>query len=146
MNTTQIINIAKGQLGLDEDTYRAMLTRITGMASLRQMSERQRIDVLDEMKRLGFKVRQMAGKPLPPSTRPYIRMIHALWKSCHRAGAIENGSRQALRAFCHRFVSPGDNTVAVDPDLLTQAQASPIIEALKKMEARAKAGARSARK
>jgi len=76
--------------------------------------------------------------PLPPSTRPYIRMIHALWKSCHRAGAIENGSRQALRAFCHRFVAPGDTSVAVDPDLLTQEQASPIIEALKKMEARAK--------
>ncbi len=139
MNTMQLINIARGDLALDEDTYRALLVRVTGRASLRQMSERQRIDVLDEMKRLGFRIRQKGGKSLPPSTRPYIRMIHALWKSCHRAGAIENGSRAALRAFCHRFVAPGDDTVAVDPDLLTQAQAAPVIEALKKMEARAKA-------
>lgn len=118
MNTTQVINIAKGELALDEDTYRALLVRLTGVASLRAMAERHRLDVLDEMKRLGFKIRQKTGRPLPAATRPYIRMIHALWKSCHRAGAIENGSRQALRAFCHRFVAPGDPSVATDPDLL----------------------------
>ena len=78
---------------------------------------------------------------LPASTKPYIRLIHALWKSCHRNGAIENGSREALRAFCKRFVAPGDDSIAVDPDLLTQEQASPVIEALKKMEARAKGSA-----
>lgn len=32
----------------------------------------------------------------------------------------------------------GDDSVAVDPDLLSYEQATPIIEALKKMEARAK--------
>lgn len=139
MNTTQIINIAKGQLGLDEDTYRALLMRVTGVASLRAMTERQRLDVLDEMKRQGFRIRQKAGRPLPAATKPYIRLIHALWASCHRAGAIEDGSRKALRAFCQRFVAPGDATIVTDPDLLTWAQASPVIQALKKMEARAKA-------
>lgn len=136
MNTVQIINIARGQLCLDEDTYRALLLRVTGLASLRAMSERQRLDVLDELKRRGFRIRRSAGRPLPASTRPYIRLIHALWKSCHRAGAIEDGSRPALRAFCRRFVAPGDARIAVDPDLLTQEQATPVIEALKKMEAR----------
>ncbi len=138
MNTTAIINIAKAQLGLHEDDYRAMLVRVTGKASLRAMSERQRIDVVDELKRRGFKIRTK-GKALPASFKPYIRLIHALWKSCHRNGAIENGSREALRAFCKRFVAPGDAAVAVDPDLLSKDQATPIIEALKKMEARAKA-------
>lgn len=139
MNTIAIINIAKGQLGLDEDDYRAMLLRVTGKSSLRQMSERQKIDVVEEMKRLGFRV-QAGGKKVPVSVKPYIRKIHALWHSCLRAGAIENGSREALRAFCKRFVAHGDATVAVDPDLLSYAQAAPIIEALKKMEARAKDG------
>ena len=138
MNYTAIINIAKQQLGLDEDDYRAMLLRVTGVASLRAMSDRQKIAVLDELKRLGFRVTS-SGKRLPASVKPYIRLIHALWKSCHRAGAIENGSREALRAFCKRFVAHGDDTVAVDPDLLSYSQATPIIEALKKMEARAKA-------
>lgn len=140
MNSIAIINIAKGQLGLDEGDYRGLLVRVTGKASLRQMSERQKIDVIDELKRLGFRIKAK-GKILPASTKPYIRLIHALWKSCHRHGAIENGSREALRAFCHRFIAHGDDKIAVDPDLLTQAQASPIIEALKKMEARAKGAA-----
>lgn len=137
MNTNAIINIARQQLGMNEDDYRAMLARITGKASLRQMSERQRIDVVTELKRMGFRVTS-GGKRLPASVKPYIRLIHALWKSCHRAGAIENGSREALRAFCKRFVAHGDDSVAVDPDLLSYEQATPIIEALKKMEARAK--------
>ena len=141
MNSTAIINIAKGQLGLDEDDYRALLVRVTGVSSLRKMSERQKISVIDELKRMGFRIKSK-GRMLPASTKPYIRLIHALWKSCHRNGAIENGSREALRAFCKRFVAPGDDSIAVDPDLLTQEQASPVIEALKKMEARAKQKAR----
>ena len=139
MNTTAIINIAKGQLSLEEDDYRAFLQRVTGLASLRAMSERQRIDVVEEMKRLGFRV-QSGGKMIPPSVKPYIRMIHALWRNCYRLGVIENGSREALRAFCKRFVAHGIDGVSVDPDLLSYAQATPIIEALKKMEARGKAG------
>ena len=81
------------------------------------------------------------GGWLPPSTKPYIRLIHALWNSCHKLGAVENGSREALRAFCKRFIAHGDDKIAVDPDLLTHQQATPIIKALKEMEARAKAGA-----
>lgn len=138
MNHTAIINIAKGQLGLDEDDYRAMLVRVTGVASLRAMSDRQKLAVIEELKRLGFRV-TARGRQIPTSAKPYIRLIHALWKSCHKAGAIENGSRDALRAFCKRFIAHGDETVAVDPDLLSYDQATPIIEALKKMEARAKA-------
>lgn len=133
MSATAIINIAKGQLGLDDDTYRALLVRITGKASLRAMNPSEHRAVIDEMKRLGFKV---TGGRTAPSTKPYVRMIHALWKNCHRNGAIEDGSRKALRAFCKRFVAPGDSAIGVDPDLLDYAQAAPIIEALKKMEVR----------
>ena len=78
MNTTAIINIAKAELGLHEDDYRALLIRVTGKASLRAMSERQRIDVVTELKqRHGFKIRTK-GKTLPPSFKPYVRLIHAL--------------------------------------------------------------------
>lgn len=138
MNSNAIINIAKAQLRLDEEDYRALLARTTGKISLRAMTERQKIAVIGEMKRLGFRVRA-GGKTLPPSVKPYVRLIHALWANCHRLGVIENGSREALRAFCKRFVAHGDDSVAVDPDLLSNAQATPIIEALKKMEARGKA-------
>lgn len=137
MNTTAIINIAKGQLGLDEDAYRGLLVRVTGKASLRQMTERQRIDVVEELKRKGFRIRPSKGAPaLPKAFQPHSRLIHALWKSCHRLGVVDNPSRDALRAFCKRFVAHGQDGVVVDPDMLSRDQATPIIEALKKMEAR----------
>lgn len=135
MNTIAIINIAKGQLGMAEDDYRALLLRITGKDSLRAMNERQIIDVLDEMKRLGFRVK-VSGKKLPASVKPYVRMIHALWNNCYKLGEVKDRSPAALRAFCKRFVAHGEDSVIVDPDLLSYAQASPIIEALKKIEAR----------
>lgn len=142
MKTMQIINIAKGQLGMVEDDYRAMLVRVTGLASLRQMSERQRIDVLDHMKKMGFRIRaNKGGKPLPKAFQGHSRLIHALWKSCYLLGVIENPSRDALRAFCKRFVAHGQDGVAVDPDMLSRDQATPVIEALKTMEARGKAKA-----
>lgn len=137
MNSTAIINIARQQLGIDEDAYRALLLRVTGVASLRAMTERQKVAVVEELKRKGFKVTK-AGKSLPASTKPYIRMIHALWRSCHRLGVIQDGSRPALRAFCRGVLFPHDESVLVDPDTLAYDQASPIIEALKAMERRGK--------
>lgn len=141
MNTFAIINVARQQLDMDEETMRALYVRVTGLSSLRAMSEGQRIAIVTELKRKGFKVKA-GGKTLPPSYKPYIRLIHALWKSCRRAGVVENGSREALRAFCRNILFPGNKTVAVDPDTLSYEQASPIIEALKAMEKRGKAGGR----
>ncbi len=138
MNTVAIINIARQQLAMDEDTIRALYVRVTGLNSLRAMSDRQRIAVVEELKRLGFRVKA-GGKTLPPSTKPYIRMIHALWKSCSKLGVIDDGSRQALRSFCRRILFPGNDAIAVDPDTLDYAKASKVIDALKAMEARGKA-------
>lgn len=143
MNVTAIINIAKAQLAMAEDDYRAVLERVTGLKSLRAMSEPQKLAVVEEMKRLGFQVKA-GGRKLPASVRPHVRLVHALWGSCHRLGVIENRSREALRAFCKRFVANGLEDVMVDPDLLSYDQATPIIEALKKMETRGKAAAKKA--
>lgn len=132
MNTFAVINIACQQLGLDEETKRALYVRVTRMSSLRAMSERQRLAVVDELKRLGFKMKT-GGKKLPVATKPYIRLIHALWRSCHKMGVVDNGSRSALRAFVKGHVEIDD------PDFLTFDEANPIIEALKAMEKRGKA-------
>lgn len=138
MNTVAIINIARQQLAMDEDTIRTLYIRVAGQHSLRAMSERQRIAVVEELKRMGFRVKS-GGKTLPPSTKPYIRMIHALWKSCTKLGVIEDGSRPALRAFCRGILFPGDDKIAVDPDTLDYGKASKVIDALKAMEKRGKA-------
>lgn len=131
MNTTAVINIAKQQLGMEETAYREILVRITGVSSLRSMTDRQRLDVVKEMQRLGFKV-AAGSKKVPIATKPYIRLVHALWKSCHQKGVIDDGSRQALRTFVKK------RTGVDDPDFLTYAQANPVIDTLKAMEARGK--------
>lgn len=129
MNTMAVINIAKTKLGMEESDYRALLLRVGKTDSLRKMTEGQRLAVVDEMKRLGFKVTSTTKK-LPVASKAYIRLVHALWKSCHRKGVIEDGSRQALRTFVKK------RSGVDDPDFLTFDQANPIIDALKKMEAR----------
>ncbi|NRF12149.1 regulatory protein GemA [Agrobacterium pusense] len=129
MNTMAVINIARQQLGMEETDYRALLLRVGKSASLRSMTEGQRLAVVDELKRLGFKVKP-TSKKLPLASKPYIRLVHALWKSCHRKGVIEDGSRQALRTFVKK------RSGVDDPDFLTFAQANPIIDILKAMEAR----------
>jgi len=141
MNATAIINIARQQLGLEEEAYRALLVRVTGEHSLRRMNGRQLIAVLDELKRVGFRIKK-GSKTLPPSTKPYIRMIHAIWKSCHRLGVIEDGSRTALRSFCRGILFPGDSKIAVDPDTLAYEQASKVIDVLKAMEKRGRTAGR----
>lgn len=138
MNTNAIINIAKTQLGLDEATYRALLLRVTGTESLRNMSERQKLAVVDELKKKGFKVKASAKKKQPVSDKRYIRLIHALWNSCHRLGVVSNGSRAALREFCRGILYPGNDKVAVDPDTLDYQSADKVIDVLKAMENRGK--------
>ena len=135
MDHVKIIHVARRELGMDEDAYRLMLERVTGVASLRAMSVRQKIEVIDELKRMGFRIKS-GGHKLPKAFAPHSRQIHALWKSCYRLGVIENPSREALRAFCKRFVAHGNETVAVDPDLLSRDQAAPVIAALRAMETR----------
>ncbi|MCM2431972.1 regulatory protein GemA [Agrobacterium rosae] len=129
MNTMAVINIARQQLDMEEGDYRALLVRVAKVDSLRKMTEGQRLAVVDEFKRLGFKVKA-TSKKLPVASKPYIRLVHALWKSCHRKGVIEDGSRNALRTFVKK------RSGVDDPDFLTFTQANPIIDALKAMEAR----------
>jgi len=66
------IKVAVRQLGLDEETYRALLVRVTGKASCAQMSDGERGKVLDALKAQGF-VLERNGKSVyhhrPKDTR-----------------------------------------------------------------------------
>lgn len=141
MNTMAVINIARNQLGLDDDTYRDLLSRVTGKRSLREMSEGQRRAVVKEMQSCGFRMTPAKGRRRPAASKAYVRLVHALWRSCAGLGVIEDGSRPALRAFVsHELERRGLKPVS-DPDFLTYDQAGPIIETLKAMERRGKASA-----
>ena len=51
------IHIAKKELGLDDDTYRAMLQHIGGVSSSKDLNALGRAKVLEHLKASGFKVK-----------------------------------------------------------------------------------------
>lgn len=63
------IHVAKAQLKLDDDTYRALLERITGKASAADLSARERVMVLNEFYRLGWSAENHRIPQRSPSTR-----------------------------------------------------------------------------
>lgn len=64
------IKIAQSQLEMADDTYRAMLTRVSGKNSCTQMNLTELQAVATEMKRLGFKQTAPKGKGLRPHLTP----------------------------------------------------------------------------
>lgn len=127
-NPLALINIAKTQLGMDDDDYRALLKLHTGKDSLRKMSHAERMKIVGVMESKGFK-RQHKGN-FKPSNKAYVRQIFALWKSCKSLGVVDDGNKTALRSFVQNM------TGISDPEFLTYQDANPVIEALKKMEKR----------
>lgn len=83
----QIGRIKMGQkaLDMDDDTYRALLQRVTGKTSSTQMTPAERNLVLGELARLGFKRvdtadrrRRYPGKPRNVREVPMLRKVEAL--------------------------------------------------------------------
>lgn len=61
------IHIAKKDLGMDDDTYRALLARVAGVASAKDLNPRQVSAVLAEFQRLGW---QPTSNPCAGRVRP----------------------------------------------------------------------------
>lgn len=82
------IHIAKSQLGLDEDTYRALLARIAGVRSAKDLGPRQVGLVLAEFQRLGWKPEsKQQGRPTPKvaqNRKTVLKKVEALLASAKR--------------------------------------------------------------
>lgn len=123
----KMIHVAKREIGIADDDYRALLSRVTGTASLRDMSDRQHHDVIAEMKRLGFQAKPRTGK----LAGAYGAKLNALWLSGWNLGVVRNRSEDALIAFVERQTGISHVNWLRDRD-----DAMKAIEALKKMIAR----------
>lgn len=100
MKALAAIHVAKKHLGLDDDTYRGLLARVTGKHSTRDMSEAERGRVLDELRRLGF---EPASKPARRGLEgPYAAKLQALWIAAWNLGIVRDRSDKALTAFVRR--------------------------------------------
>lgn len=127
------VHIAKKELVLTDENYRAILVRVTGCESSRDCSERQLEQLLTEFKRLGWKPK--AGKGGSGFGQPHVRKIYALWKEAGIVGAVGNATKEALRAFVER------QTGKSAPEFCSPGDANRVTEALKAMISRAE-GAR----
>lgn len=127
----QLIHIAKSQLGLDESTYRHILTSLTDKDSTKKMTYAQLITVLEHLKSKGFTISKpkKAGK-LAQADDNQSKKIRALWLELHNLGAVKNSSERALAKYVER--QTGISTL----QWLSTAQASKVIESLKKWQIR----------
>ncbi|MDB5432401.1 MAG: regulatory protein GemA [Caulobacter sp.] len=97
------VHIAKKDLGLDDDTYRAMLTRITGHASASECTAGQLGKVLDEMKAKGWNAAKPgSGIKAHAASHPSAKKARAMWISLHQLGVVREAGEKALEAFARR--------------------------------------------
>lgn len=127
----RILHVAKAQLGLHDDTWRAVLVRCGGVASSKDLDRAGFAAVLDFLKHCGF-------NPLAPHGPSYgtrtgfaspgqVELIRELWREyCRTVAFDEERFNQWLQSKWHvsslRF--------------LTDAAAPKVITALKAMKSR----------
>lgn len=123
------LHIARKDMALEEESYRALLYRVTCQTSAKELTEEQLRSVLAEFERLGWKKARF--RRFAAGNRPDVRKVFAIWSSL-RDHLECRGSRAGLRAFVERQVGVSD------PNFLNPAQAQKVIEALKAMQRRMK--------
>ncbi len=133
----RLIHVAKRDLSMDDDTYRAILLRIGKKASSADLTIPELEKVLEHLKRSGFKVRsksKAAPKQKPEQAKPSrplaqdleSKKIRALWLFLHELGAVKNPSEEALAAYVKRIAG-------VDAlQWISGEQAERLIETMKK--------------
>lgn len=133
-----LIHVARKQLGMDDDTYRAMLAnmpRLEGETSTAKLSIPKMDLVLDMLKSKGFVVVPKGKTPQQKAPRkladdPQSRLIRHLWLSLHSAGKVRDPSEQALAKYVARL------TKVDQLQWLDGKQAAVVIESLKDWLAR----------
>ena len=132
----RLIHVAKRDLSLDDDTYRSILQRFGRKESSSDLTVPELEQVLEHLKRSGFKVRSK-GKPAKPKavkakpSRPLAqdaesKKIRALWLFLHELGAVKNPSEEALATYVKRIAG-------VDAlQWISGEQAERLIETMKK--------------
>lgn len=123
-----MVHIARKDLGLDEDTYRDVLERVTGKRSAAETTDFELTSLIADFKKRGWvpkpKVSAPAGTP-KRSAVPQVRKVWAIWSEMCRDKVVREPTKAALRAFVKRM------TGVADPEWLSSQECGVVIEALK---------------
>lgn len=135
----KLIHVARRELQLDEDTYRAMLEQVTGVKSSSDLDAAGRKKVLDHLKSKGFKVKSKpAAAPSKNAADPQYRKIQALWSELTRLGAVRVNTEAVIRVYIKRISGKDDFSFC------NNAQVTVIIESLKKWKSRVEGATQAA--
>lgn len=95
------VHVAKKELQLCDDDYRAMLQQVTGNLSAADCTDAELAALVEHMKGKGFKPKKtQAGRAA--ADHKSAGKARAMWISLYHLGAIANPSEQALEAFAQR--------------------------------------------
>lgn len=94
------MHVAKKQLALDDDTYRAALIQVTGKSSSADMNEPERQAVLEHFRSKGFKGSSTARRR--PLEGKFAPKLQALWIAGWNLGLVRDRDDRALIAFVKR--------------------------------------------
>lgn len=121
------IHIAAKQLGMDRETYEAMLKTASGrnVSSSSALSDAALKKVIKHLKASGWQ-----PKKSRPQRDPQARKILAMWIDMAKAGIVRDSSDKALNAFVKR--TTGKQRL----EWLNTQEANQVIEALKAMQER----------
>ncbi len=105
-NTIKLIHVARRTLGLDDETYRAMLaTVVPGKNSCRDMSLQELKKVVTALEDKGFTVKP-AKKPRRMSAPSEVSLkIRMIWRVMFNDGFVRDGSDSGLDRFVKRHTS-----------------------------------------
>jgi hypothetical protein len=124
--STAAIHVAKKQMGLDDDTYRAKLVRITGKRSVKDMTESERQQVLTIFRNEGFAPAARRADGRQKLTGRFAKKLQALWIAAWNLGIVRDRDDAALISFVKRQTGIDHTRFLVFAD-----DASRAIEALK---------------
>lgn len=126
----RLVHVAKRELKLSDENYRALLTRETKKDSCAEMNEAELDRVLKCLRGNGFRVKRPQAAPARTGRQRQLRdgqaaLITALWIDLWELGAVNNPDDKAIDAFVKR-------QTGVDHfRWLTAQKAKSVIEALK---------------
>ena len=101
------IQVGRRELRMDEPTYRAMLGRVGGAESLKDMPLSKMIGVLEHLNKSGFQLRSKSGDRTQ-ATGSFARKVRALWLFLHALEVVRDPSERALNAYVKRIAKVDD--------------------------------------
>lgn len=142
----QLIKIGQKQLGMDDITYRTMLSELTGKHSATRLNVVELHKVIHFLQQRGAKITYFAKKsPKPTAYSPatgtqkthsqIAHKIRAIWIQMGKDGLLRDPSEKALNNYA-RKVFKHRSPIPLNVGALNDAEASKLLEILKKWHAR----------